>query len=374
MFSDQSLFVLGVLALNIVASIWLEKKTFLKSIGAALLVIIITAITANLRIIPSATDSSPVYDAVFTYIAPISIFYLLLGVNLQKLKEAGGPMLILFGVGALGTCLGVFIADFFLGEVFEGFRSIVAGMITGTYVGGSLNFNAISLHYDFVKEGNLYAAIVAVDNILTTVWMAVTLVLPPLMSKLLPREKKERRKLDEANEFDDSRLSMWSLAILMLMGISTLLFSNWVQDQTSLPSILILTTIALIFAQFPRFQKMGESKIIGLYLIYLFLAVVGAHCELEALWSMGVTAFKILGYLSIVLVVHGIIVIVFGLIAKMEWDYVAVASQANIGGSSSALALSKSINRDDLLLPAVLIGSLGNAVGTYFGFAIISVI
>ena len=146
MFSDQSLFVLGVLALNIVASIWLEKKTFLKSIGAALLVIIITAITANLRIIPSATDSSPVYDAVFTYIAPISIFYLLLGVNLQKLKEAGGPMLILFGVGALGTCLGVFIADFFLGEVFEGFRSIVAGMITGTYVGGSLNFNAISLH------------------------------------------------------------------------------------------------------------------------------------------------------------------------------------------------------------------------------------
>jgi uncharacterized membrane protein len=49
---------------------------------------------------------------------------------------------------------------------------------------------------------------------------------------------------------------------------------------------------------------------------------------------------------------------------------VAIASQANIGGSSSALALAKSISRDDLMLAAVLIGSLGNGLGTYLGFLI----
>ena len=44
-----------------------------------------------------------------------------------------------------------------------------------------------------------------------------------------------------------------------------------------------------------------------------------------------------------------------------------IASQANIGGASSALALAKSLHRPDLQLPAVLIGVLGNAIGTYFG-------
>ena len=46
----------------------------------------------------------------------------------------------------------------------------------------------------------------------------------------------------------------------------------------------------------------------------------------------------------------------------------AVASQANIGGSTSALALAKSLGRSDLMLPAILVGALGNAVGTYLGF------
>jgi len=44
-----------------------------------------------------------------------------------------------------------------------------------------------------------------------------------------------------------------------------------------------------------------------------------------------------------------------------------IASQANIGGASSALALARSINRTDLQLPAVLVGVLGNAIGTYLG-------
>ena len=66
--------------------------------------------------------------------------------------------------------------------------------------------------------------------------------------------------------------------------------------------------------------------------------------------------------------VHG--GIAFGMAALLRLDPVlaAVASQANIGGGTSALALARSLGRSELVLPAILIGSLGNAVGTYLGF------
>jgi len=67
-------------------------------------------------------------------------------------------------------------------------------------------------------------------------------------------------------------------------------------------------------------------------------------------------------------------VFVVGLLFRQDWDVVAVASQANIGGSTSALALAKSLGRTDLLLPAILVGSLGNGVGTYLGFAVAGVL
>jgi uncharacterized membrane protein len=56
------------------------------------------------------------------------------------------------------------------------------------------------------------------------------------------------------------------------------------------------------------------------------------------------------------------------ILGKFDVDMASVASQANIGGSLSAIALAKSLNRQDLLLPGILVGALGNGIGTYLGF------
>ena len=53
---------------------------------------------------------------------------------------------------------------------------------------------------------------------------------------------------------------------------------------------------------------------------------------------------------------------------------IAIASQANIGGGASAIALAESFNRKELILPAILVGSLGNALGTYLGFLVVYIL
>ncbi|MEL7002635.1 MAG: DUF819 family protein [Bacteroidota bacterium] len=374
MFSSP-LFILIVLSANIILSIWLEEKTKLKHLGAALLVIIITAVTANLEIIPSASDSSPMYDAIFKYIAPISIFYLLLGVSLKELKRAGLPMLILFGAGAFATLCGVALANYLFGQQFGVDAPPIAGMITGTYIGGSINFNAVAVHYDMMKQGPVFASIVAVDNIFTTIWMVVTLTLPRVMNKIMPAQKLEGTESTASEkQYHESKLNIYSLAILIAVGLVGLYVSEELAKLTGVPSILILTTIALVLAQFKRFSQLSEAKIIGLYLIYLFLAVIGAFCEIGALAGIGSLVLSVLGYLFIVIIIHGIVIIGIARLLKFDWYLVAVASQANIGGSSSALALAKSLKRNDLLLPAVLIGSLGNAIGTYLGFMMVGLL
>lgn len=353
------LFILIIISLNIVVSIWLENNTPLRTIGAALLVIVITAIVANLGIIPSATLGSEVYDIIFSYVAPISIFYLLLGVSLRHLKNAGLPMLVSFGIGATGTVIGVFVSFALFSDQLGDHANVIAGMIAGTYIGGSINFNAVAIEFDMVKQGPLYASITAVDNILTTIWMMVTIAIPTLLNRLLPNTTTINTSSTSKEEFDSSRLKIISFAVLIFIGLLALLVSNTFSQLTGVPSILILTTIALGLAQIPYFNKLEEAKILGLYLIYVFLAVIGAYCELSAMVGIGDLALTVFGFLTIVVITHGLIVLISGKLFNIDWNIISVASQANIGGSSSALALAKSLKRNDLLLPAVLVGSLG---------------
>lgn len=367
----NDLVIFSILCAIITLAIWLESNTQLKHIGAALLCIIITAIIANLGIIPTASDPADIYIGIFEYIAPASIFMLLLSVNLGQLKSVGKPMLLLFILGSLGTCTGVFIAHSFIGENYQAYAGPIAGMITGTYTGGSINFNAIALHYDMVHQGVLYTSIVAVDNILTAVWMIVTLLLPKLFQNKDQPAQIDNSKIDES--YDRSSLSISSLSILITTTVSAMILSNWLAEKTHIPSILILTTLALILAQFKLFHELHASKIIGLFLVYLFLSVVGAFCDFTALSSAGEFAFTSLIYLTTVVFIHGMLIIGIGRLLKFDWYMICIASQANIGGSSSALAMAKSFERSDLLLAAVLTGAIGNAIGTYLGFMMVHI-
>jgi uncharacterized membrane protein len=72
--------------------------------------------------------------------------------------------------------------------------------------------------------------------------------------------------------------------------------------------------------------------------------------------------------------IHGIVVILIGGLFYRDWEMIAIVSQANIGGSATAIALAETFDRKDLLLPAVLVGTLGAALGSYLGFFVIYIL
>lgn len=371
--THQPFYILLVLVLLIFISEWLSKNTILKHLSSALMVIILGAVVANLGLIPSASDSSPVYDAIFKYVAPASIFYLLLGVRLSALKKAGIPMLVAFLIGSAGTVIGVVISlqliDYKL--IFGENYAAIAGMMTGTYTGGSVNFNAVALNYEVYREGAVFTGLVVADNIVTAIWMVITLSWPAVMNRIRPNKEMLTSGNDQEDGLNENEnLNPKGLSLMLLLGMGVIYASNVLSKAMDIPSVLILTTLALLLAQLPVVQRMAGAKLFGMFSVYLFLAVVGAFCELSALAEVGEHAFSIVLFTVVIVFVHGLVLLGCGLLFRLDWSIVAVASQANIGGASTALALAKSVKRSDLILPAILAGSLGTALGTYLGFLV----
>jgi uncharacterized membrane protein len=375
-----------MLCLIVVASEWLVRRTFLKHIGTALLVILVTAAAANAGLLPAGSTAEapvPVYDGIFGYVAPLAIFWLLLPVNLRDVLKAGLPMIGLFLLGSVGTAAGVLVGMWIIGgaETIGPLFHAVGGMFTATYTGGSVNFNTIALQYDVIRDGVLYGGSIVVDNIITTVWMVATLAIPRLLTPIWRRKNAVAEAVAMRGEIilgieeDTETLHPIDLGLVLMLG----LFAVWLSDRLAewlapIPSALILTVIALILAQIPAAGRLKGVRVLGMFAVYLFLAVIGAFCDVAALRELEHLGVMLLLFATLAVGVHGLLTFGAAWLLKIDPDIAAVASQANVGGGTSALALARSLGREDLVLPGVLVGSLGYAVGTFLGFWVANVL
>ena len=374
---SNPVYVLLMLCLMIILSLYVGKTKLGKQLGSALLVILFTAIIANLKLIPSASNSIELYSIIFEFIAPISIFFLLLNVNLVSIKKAGLPMITLFIVGSLSTTLGILISWIIISpeNVLGSDANVIAGMLTGTYTGGSVNFNAVALEYGFQKKGILYAGTVAVDNVVTTIWILATLTFPLILSKIWKGKVFLKQTISIEKNFDEDKMDLVSFASLIFLGISAFYISEILAKKfNTIPSILILSTIGILLAQTNFISKLRGSHNLGLYLVHLFLAVIGAYCEISAVYELKEIGITLFLFTSVSVLIHGILIIIFGGLFYRDWQMVAIASQTNVGGGASAIALAETFKRNELILPSVLMGTLGNAIGTYLGFFVIYIL
>lgn len=377
MFTEPASLLL-ILTMIIAGCAWLEKFKAIRFIGSGFLVLLLTAVAVNTGLIPPVAGGPAIYTFFFHDIAPLSIFFVLLSVRLTTLRLAGKSMLLLFLLGSAATISGVLVAmqlpgaAIHLGEK----PHALAGMFAATYIGGGLNFNAVALHYGISEKGTLFAAATVADNILSAVWVMATLLLPRFLQKWMPMQKEEFRSDHAASELPahDSgtyTLSLQQFFFLLATGIGSMALSSFLHDLLpAIPSVIWLTTLALALAQIPAIHNMQGHLFLGMAGIYYLLAAIGASCDLQALWVQKETTLFLLAFVVCIALVHGLILFSAGYFLRKDWDYTSIASQANVGGTVTAMALARSLGRQDLVLPAILAGTLGNAIGTYAGIAL----
>ena len=380
---DSPLALLATIAGVVVLALWLERRRVpgLWKLGATLLAIAIGGVLSNMGLVPPA---SPIYQAITGTVTDLAIVWLLLAVNLADLRKAGGAMLVAFGIAVVGTALGALAGAFLFGSAIGEETWKLAGALTGTYSGGSLNFTAVSRAVDMSDA--LFVGATAADNVVTGLWLAACVVLPRWIGRYYPAppsspgappaspsnhpDRDPDLSDDESAHplFAGASVSTHQLAILVAAGLAIMIASRVLATVTpAINPVLWLTTLALATGHaMPSGAKRGALQLGNLALLFFFV-VIGIYSRIAEVLAVGV---QVLFYALFVVAVHGVLVFLAGRFLRVDIGTLCVASQASVGGPGSALAVAVAGGWRSLILPGILVGLLGYALGTYAGMGI----
>ena len=369
---------LFALAVVVFVALALETRYRLfRSLGSALVGILLAMLLSNLGIIPG---ESTAYAFLAGPAVSAGIVLILLSVDLRTVLEAGPRMLAAFGVGAVGTAVGATAAALVLSDAIGPETWKLAGQYTATYTGGGANFAAVGAALD--TSGELFAAGIAADVIITAIWMAICLAVPAVLDGIGGGGGPDSTGLDAAQALPPEALyrrlyasagavSLTDIGGLLAIVLGALLCADWLAARTPFPGVLWLTTIALALAQARQIRALKGAAVFGNFLVLWFLASNGASSVIANIVAVGPPIF----YFAVITVaVHGLVIFVGGRLVGLDLKTLAVASQANVGGPASAMALASARGYTDRLLPGVAVGLFGYAAGNYLGFAIASLL
>jgi uncharacterized membrane protein len=338
---------------------WSETTAIGRKLSGVIVVLALAMIASNLHLLPT---SAPVYDTAWSVVVPIAIPLLLAKADLRAIFAKTGSLFVVFVLAGLGTVIGVLIASF---AVDLGAReSDIAGIFTATYIGGSVNFAAIAEALQ-VDDSAILTARVAADNVVGTLYLIVLAVLPG--THFLVRWYASRHSNDDADQ-DHGRssaavpLDPVHVASGLAYGCAVAFAGRALASWMSLSSygLVFVTLIALVIATaFPRLMsKLRGEDVIGMILMYVFFAAVGAGADLFAVVNYGPTIFV---FAALIVTVHFAFIMLVTRAMRLDVHEALVASNACIMGPATAAALAASQGWRQLVTPSIVCGSFGYA-------------
>ena len=374
---ESPLALATVIAASTALAFWLDYRfPALGKLGASMMAIIFGAVLSNTGLVPV---DSVVYEVVLGPVTSVSIAWLLLSVDLRDLAKAGPRITGAFLVAVTGTVLGACVATVIYQSHFGDDTWRIAGALTGTYSGGSVNF--VSVGREVGLTGALFAGLNAADAVVTGLWLAATLILPIWLARFYAPVEAPAATDDEsstgapANErhrnhpyFAREGLSAVGIAGLFATGLILVFVSEWLGTVVpQIPSILWLTTLALALGHSPLYRDAPGAMQLGSVGLHFFFVLIGILSRVSEIAEVG---FEVFYFTLIVVGVHAVFVLGIGRLLRLDIGSVLVASQAAVGGPTSALAVAISREWKHLVLPGVVVGLLGYAVGTYLGLGV----
>ena len=364
---------------------------FYRYIPALLLCYFIPSIFNSLGVISG--DSSKLYFVASRYLLPTSLALLTISIDIHEIKKLGSKALIMFFTGTLGIIAGgplaIMVVSLVSPDIIGGSGpdAIWRGLSTvaGSWIGGGANQAAMK--EVFQVNDTIFSAMVAVDVIVANIWMAMLLYGTGIVQKI---DNWFQADSSSINELKD-KIETYQAQILKIpntsdtikvlsVGFGITAFAHFGADliapailqnapslsKFSLTSrffwLIVLSTtlaVALSFTKARELEGVGASRI-GSVFIYILVATIGMKMNILAIFDN--PGLFIIGLIW--MMIHAFMLIAVAKVIRAPFFFMAVGSQANVGGAASAPIVASAFH-PSLAPVGVLLAVLGYAIGTY---------
>ena len=340
------------------------------------------------------SDAKSLYYVSSRYLLPASLVLLTLSVDLKGIFRLGPKAIIMFLTGTVGIMIGGPVAFMVVRAVFpESFAGTAAdeiwkGMTTlaGSWIGGGANQAAMKEIYQVSDAA--FSKMIAVDVIWANIWMGTLLFMSKRAKSIDAKTgadvsaiERIKLKMETFQTENARKFNLNDLMLIVAVAFSATAvghaFANWVSplikqnypilhEYYSLGSpffwlIVVSTTIGVILS-FTKVRNLegGGASAVGSVFIYILVATIGLKMDVLKIFDDPVV-FLIGG---IWISIHAILLLVVGKLIKAPLFFLAVGSQANVGGAASAPVVASAFH-PSLAPVGVLLAVFGYAVGTY---------
>ncbi|PZO64363.1 MAG: hypothetical protein DI635_06215 [Pseudoxanthomonas suwonensis] len=390
--------VLGLLAAILALVFWTSSRKdgfwfrFYTYVPALLLCYFLPSLLNSVGIIDGS--ASNLYPVARDYLLPTSLVLLCLAIDMGAILRLGPKALVMFLTGTAGVMLGAIVAylamgiihpDTLAGDTWRGMTTVA-----GSWIGGGANQAAMK--EVFAVPDNLFGQFVAVDVLVANVWMAILLFLAgraQTFDRWTGADTSAivdmQRRIETYQAEHARNPSLADLMLILGVGLGATGLAHFLTDPlvawiATLPAdwrlqdysltakffwiVVFATTFGLI-ASFTRARSLegaGASKI-GSVMLYVLVATIGMQMDLRALLDR--PWLFVMGLIWIA--VHGGLLLLVAKLIRAPLFFMAVGSQANIGGAASAPVVASAFH--PALAPVgVLLAVLGYALGTYCAY------
>ena len=379
----------------------LEQRTMIgKALSAPLVTMAVALILANIGLLPF---TSPIYTIMNQYAVSLAVPMLLYDSNLRRVVSDTGSVLVAFCIGAVATVIGTLIAFPLLPMkslgIHQGYK--VACALCARHIGGAINFVAVAETLQI--PGTIVSAAIAADNVVVALYFALlfalakadpftatkdnvntassTIPASTIESELdysfvdaTPTDRNNTTSMVTVIEPNRNEISLPTISLSLAVA-SSLVTIGKMATKLLLPpgtSALPLTSTITVLAAtlFPKFfaKIRTAGTAIGILFIQMFFAASGASGSIALVFQQAPSLFV---FSILQILIHFMVLITVGRgIFKLPLNELYLASNANVGGPTTAAAMAQAKNWTRLVLPALLVGILGYATATGIALAL----